>query len=459
MNRPRNATGITHPGRIPRPFAAGGRGAVAAVILFVAGSWTTLAQNEIFVTNASNNSVTVYAQTANGNAAPLRTISGISTGLSVPQGVAVDTVHDEVSVMNAGASSLTVFARAANGDVPPLRTISGAATGLSSGRGVSVDTAHDEIVVASGSAIRVYSRTASGNVAPLRSIAGTTTLLNNPQGLVVDTANDELVVVNVNNLITVYARTANGNVAPLRTLSGAATLLNSPRGLALDTVHDEIVVANALSPSLTVYARTALGNTAPLRTISGASTLLMTPIGVAEDGLHTEISVANFPGFVSVYGRTASGNAAPLRTISGAATGMSGSSFLSTGGPRPPVLLYTLTPCRLIDTRDPAGPYGGPALAANATRTFVISGQCGIPSSAAAVSLNIAVTQPTGAGNLTVFPAGGTPPVVSALNWNAGQTRANNGLISLGPSGDITVYLNQASGTAQLIIDATGYFQ
>ena len=47
------------------------------------------AQEELFVTNTSNNSVTVYARTATGNTAPLRTLQGAATGLSGPGAVAV----------------------------------------------------------------------------------------------------------------------------------------------------------------------------------------------------------------------------------------------------------------------------------------------------------------------------------------------------------------------------------
>src|SRR5260370_23571828 len=45
--------------------------------------------------------------------------------------------------------------------------------------------------------------------------------------------------------------------------------------------------------------------------------------------------------------------------------------------PPPPPLFYTLAPCRVIDTRNPAGPYGGPALLSEATRVFSMAGQCG----------------------------------------------------------------------------------
>ena len=120
---------------------------------------------------------------------------------------------------------------------------------------------------------------------------------------------------------------------------------------------------------------------------------------------------------------------------------------------------FTVTPCRVADTRNPPGPYGGPALFAKTNRTFVIGGQCGIPATATAVSFNFTATQPDVGGDLRVFPAGGGLPLVSTLNWSAAQTRANNAVVALGLSADVTVHLDQPTGTVQLIIDATGYFQ
>jgi len=124
-----------------------------------------------------------------------------------------------------------------------------------------------------------------------------------------------------------------------------------------------------------------------------------------------------------------------------------------------PVRLNTVTPCRLADTRNTNGPYGGPALAANADRVFVIGGQCGIPTTAQAVAFNFTITQPTALGDLRVVPGGGSLPLVSSMNWRPGQTRANNAIVQLGPSSDVTVHVDQASGTVQFIIDVTGYFQ
>jgi hypothetical protein len=45
--------------------------------------------NQIFVANNGNGSITVYGRTDTGNVAPVRTIAGASTGLSGPWGLAL----------------------------------------------------------------------------------------------------------------------------------------------------------------------------------------------------------------------------------------------------------------------------------------------------------------------------------------------------------------------------------
>jgi uncharacterized protein DUF4394 len=120
---------------------------------------------------------------------------------------------------------------------------------------------------------------------------------------------------------------------------------------------------------------------------------------------------------------------------------------------------FSVTPCRVLDTRNPDGPYGGPALVAGADRTFAIAGQCGVPPGAAAVSVNLAVTQPTTVGNLRLFPAGTALPVVSSINYSAGQTRSNNAIVRLNALGEMAVRCAQASGTAGFILDVNGYFE
>jgi hypothetical protein len=117
---------------------------------------------------------------------------------------------------------------------------------------------------------------------------------------------------------------------------------------------------------------------------------------------------------------------------------------------------FTVTPCRVADTRDPSGPFGGPALAAGVERTFVLANRCGIPATAKAVSLNVTVTQPTGPGFVVLYPGGSTAPTVSAINFRTGQTRANNAVVRLGTGGTLAV---QSAAPTHFILDVNGYFE
>jgi len=127
-------------------------------------------------------------------------------------------------------------------------------------------------------------------------------------------------------------------------------------------------------------------------------------------------------------------------------------------GPPPALAFYTVTPCRTVDTRDPL--LGGPSpVAAGADGLFTLAGACGIPLTAKAISLNLTVTQPTAQGNVRVFPAGTPLPLVSTVNYVAGQTRANNAIASLSASGQVAVRCSQASGTVHVVLDVNGYFE
>ncbi len=132
----------------------------------------------------------------------------------------------------------------------------------------------------------------------------------------------------------------------------------------------------------------------------------------------------------------------------------------SASGQLDPVSLNTVSPCRVLDTRDAAGPLGGPALNGGDTRTFTIAGNCGVPSTARSVSVNITVVGPTAPGDLRIYPAGSSQTDTSAINYSAGQTRANNGVFRLGPTGDIKVFCEQAAGsTVDFILDVNAYFE
>jgi hypothetical protein len=120
--------------------------------------------------------------------------------------------------------------------------------------------------------------------------------------------------------------------------------------------------------------------------------------------------------------------------------------------------LNTVTPCRVVDTRNAPGPYGGPAVAGGATRTFTVAGQCGVPMTAKSVAVNLTVVQASSGGYFTAFAAGGTLPTASTLNFSTGQTRANNAILPLGTNGAVSLF-NGGTGPANFLLDVTGYFE
>ena len=118
------------------------------------------------------------------------------------------------------------------------------------------------------------------------------------------------------------------------------------------------------------------------------------------------------------------------------------------------VFFYTVTPCRQLDTRS------GSPISPGGTLAVVLTGACGIPSGATSVSVNVVVTQETALGHLTIYPADQTQPIVSTINFNAGQTRANNAVLGLSRDGTGRVnVVNGSGGTIHVIIDVNGYFQ
>ena len=114
------------------------------------------------------------------------------------------------------------------------------------------------------------------------------------------------------------------------------------------------------------------------------------------------------------------------------------------------------TPCRVLDTRKAAGPFGGPSIAGQTFRSFIIpDSACGIPASAAAYSLNVTVVPQTALGYLTVWPSGEAQPVASTLNSLDARVKANAAIVPAGANGAISIF---ASNTTDVIVDINGYF-
>lgn len=127
-----------------------------------------------------------------------------------------------------------------------------------------------------------------------------------------------------------------------------------------------------------------------------------------------------------------------------------------TSTPATPLAFQTVTPCRVVDTRNANGMFGGPIMASNSTRSFPIpSGSCGIPTSATAYAFNVTVVPTVDLAYLTLWPSGEVQPTVSTLNSYNGQVVANAALVPAGNAGAVDVYVTDQT---HVIIDIVGYF-
>jgi hypothetical protein len=137
----------------------------------------------------------------------------------------------------------------------------------------------------------------------------------------------------------------------------------------------------------------------------------------------------------------------------GAETGMDVVTLAYDAVPPRSLAFYTVSPCRLIDTRATS------PLRAGKTDVFAVAGICGVPSSAVSVSANVTVTQASDSGHLQVWPAGQPPPPTSVVNHSASQTRANSAVLRLGSDGRLALRLVQPNGSGHVLVDVTGYFE
>jgi hypothetical protein len=139
----------------------------------------------------------------------------------------------------------------------------------------------------------------------------------------------------------------------------------------------------------------------------------------------------------------------------GAGTACTGALGTPWGGP-----FYTVTPCRILDTRQPSG---APILQSGTNRNLNIAGVCGLPADATeitAVAVNVTAIEPTANGNVRIQPTGVTTNT-STINFVPGLNRANNAIVQPNAAGSITLVpfvAGPPGGTLHFLIDVTGYF-
>ncbi len=121
-----------------------------------------------------------------------------------------------------------------------------------------------------------------------------------------------------------------------------------------------------------------------------------------------------------------------------------------------------ITPCRVADTRGNGAPIQGGILPNSGVRNWDVTGVCGIPVGADAISVNFSVVSaaatPQGAF-LLAWPTGSPPApgtITAVMTFGPGVTILSNAaIVPLGPGEQLTV---NVSHSTHVIMDVNGYF-
>jgi sugar lactone lactonase YvrE len=174
-------------------YAPGADGA-ATPVRTITGGATQLSRPEgvaldaagnLYVANHDNSTITVYAPGADGAVAPIATIPTAGSNLSSPSAIALDGVGNVYAANQGGSGSITIYAPLNSGSPLSLSaTITGGSTGLSGPSGVALDGGLIYVGNGGSNSVTIYPvGTLGGNIAPSFLIQGGNTLLNGPFGV------------------------------------------------------------------------------------------------------------------------------------------------------------------------------------------------------------------------------------------------------------------------------------
>jgi hypothetical protein len=265
------------------------------------------ALNGVYVPNTK--SVSVFALLAQGNIAPIRTLSGPSAMLRAAGAVAVDSVG-ELFVANEdmfGTTSIQVYPRLANGEAAPIRLLSvpsgmsgNGVVGLAVGpnddlwvgqynayhfppKGMSSDSSigagpnlaavaiigdGEVVLAASGGTIATYSGADAGTTMPVRTLVTGMTIRS------VAVANQTIFVLAPNGVIAEFPASAIGAAIPSATFMAPTTALQTAHAIAVDPNDNPPVLYLAAddATSGTIYAAPLIGS-APAYTLGTPTSL------------------------------------------------------------------------------------------------------------------------------------------------------------------------------------------
>ena len=384
---------------------------VGVVVIDGATNNTTIINDPHGLTpiNIAINTVTNRVYAVNINSANVTVIDGSGNQIlddvpvgTRPQFIALNPVTNKIYVANyhdQGGNTVTV--------------IDGATDSTS-----TVTTGQGPNALAVNSVTNlIYVTTLDGTVTVIDGATNQTTTVNvgiDPTDVGVNSVTNKIYVADFGGGIYGDIRVIDGATNNTTTLTDGA----GPNQLAVDEVHNQIYFADY--------------ENATIHVVNGATNdvVVVTVGGIPHD-------VAVNP--VSNRAYTANIDQNTVSVIAGAVISN-------------PLQFVPVTPCRLIDTR-----LSGGALPANTSRNFAVPqlGGCGIPTTAAAYSLNVTAVPQGRLGFLTIWATGQDQPVVSTMNSLDGRIKANAAIVPAGYQGQVSVFVND---TSDVVLDIDGYF-
>ena len=301
------------------------------------------------------------------------------------------------------------------------------------------------LTVASGSSITVYGGGFS---------AAGTQLTANGALLTISTLSDQQITAflpaGYNGLVQVKVANVNGQQT-VNIMTAAAPQLSPSISLSNTQLQFYYVVGGAQPPAQAIGVSNSGGGSLSWSPTADVPwiTFSATPSGFTASVNPSGLTLGAHPAAISV---TAPGATNSPQTVTVTLT-ISASAQIP---PASAARFVPITPCRISDTRNAAGPFGGPSLPRQTERDFAIpAGACGIPSTAVAYSLNVAVVPSGPLGYLTLWPTGEPQPLVATLNSLDGRIKSNAAILPAGVGGAISVFVTDST---DVILDINGYF-
>jgi hypothetical protein len=208
--------------------------------------------------------------------------------------------------------------------------------------------------------------------------------------------------------------------------------------------------AVAITGNLTVTGQTAAGfvSLGPVPTSNPSSSTLNFPLGDTRAN-NVTVALAVDGGLSATYkGAKAGSHTSLVLDVTGYFEPSTGDTY------------HPVTPSRILDSRHALGvalPF-----AANVPQSFpvrgVTVGSVTIPPEATAITANLTVAGQTQAGYVSLTPTPTATPGTSTINFPKSDVRANGLTIPIGADGTVSAVYKATGGTANLILDVTGYY-